>query len=384
MRKISVVIGANYGDEGKGLVTDYLAYQSPSMVVRFNGGAQAGHTVVTPGGLRHVFHHFGAGTFTGSPTYLSKYFAVSPMFFHSEYLKLKGHGLDPIVFIDPRCVVTTPYDIMLNQAIEASRGVLKYGSCGMGFGETLERCNGQSAFRLTVEDCMDGGVFQILDEIRNIWIPFRANQMKCKVDESLLKDDMILAKFMLDIQQMLSHCTVGFLQDIVADFDLIFEGAQGLLLDQDHHNFPHVTRSKTGKKNALKIISDESLFGDTTFYYVSRTYLTRHGAGPMSYEIVRPIGEDLTNVYNEHQGDLRYAYIDKDSLENRISSERSTDEDSIFVLTCADQTPTMTYLEKGMHKNSVPSLFASLLRLHTGCRDYLVSHGPTRADIRLP
>ena len=89
--KISVVIGANYGDEGKGLATDYLASQgTKSLVVRFNGGAQAGHTVVTPDGCRHVFHHFGSGVFAEADTFLSKFFIVNPILFRTEFEETLG------------------------------------------------------------------------------------------------------------------------------------------------------------------------------------------------------------------------------------------------------------------------------------------------------
>lgn len=82
------VIGASFGDEGKGLVTDYLcAIQGAGIVVRFNGGAQAGHTVVTPDGLRHVHHHFGSGTLWGTPTFLSQFFIVNPIAFLAELLE---------------------------------------------------------------------------------------------------------------------------------------------------------------------------------------------------------------------------------------------------------------------------------------------------------
>ena len=93
----SVVIGANYGDEGKGLMTDFLCRQhSADLVVRFNGGAQAGHTVVTPEGERHVFHHIGSGYFAGVPTYLSKFFVSNPVLFKQEYQELRIPSSYPI------------------------------------------------------------------------------------------------------------------------------------------------------------------------------------------------------------------------------------------------------------------------------------------------
>src|SRR4051812_30640034 len=97
--RVSAVIGANYGDEGKGLVTDYLAEEGEgAVVVRFNGGAQAGHTVVTPEGKRHVFHHFGSGTFRKARTHLSRFFISNPALFRPEFEALADQ--EPVVSVD--------------------------------------------------------------------------------------------------------------------------------------------------------------------------------------------------------------------------------------------------------------------------------------------
>jgi adenylosuccinate synthase len=143
MKKIDVVIGAGYGDEGKGLMTDYLTGQqekpSDTVVVRFNGGAQAGHTVQNDK-CRHVFKHYSSGTLHGATTCLSRFFVVNPLLWAEEYealyrksvwqRSLKGQRL----LIDARAHVSTPYDMLYNQIIELSRGAARHGSCGVGFG----------------------------------------------------------------------------------------------------------------------------------------------------------------------------------------------------------------------------------------------------------
>lgn len=98
----------NFGDEGKGLMTDYFCHQSSAkgekcLVVLHNGGPQRGHTVVTPEGERHVFHHFGSGTFTGADTYLSEDFILNPMVFRQEWEELEKLGVSPKVYINPYC-----------------------------------------------------------------------------------------------------------------------------------------------------------------------------------------------------------------------------------------------------------------------------------------
>lgn len=89
-REIKVVIGASYGDEGKGFMTDYFCKKAdkPCITVLHNGGSQRGHTVISPDGRRHVFHHFGSGTFNGSDTYFADSFIVNPMVFAQEYKEL--------------------------------------------------------------------------------------------------------------------------------------------------------------------------------------------------------------------------------------------------------------------------------------------------------
>lgn len=143
-----VVIGANFGDEGKGLMTDYFCRQAAlkgenCLVILHNGGAQRGHTVVTPGRKRHVFRHFGSGTFTGADTYLSEDFILNPMVFRREWEELEEIGINTKVYVNPKCIITTPFDMILNQIIEEYRKGDRHGSCGMGIHETIIRdvCN---------------------------------------------------------------------------------------------------------------------------------------------------------------------------------------------------------------------------------------------------
>jgi adenylosuccinate synthase len=154
--KAYVVIGACFGDEGKGLTTDYLAakHVSESLVVRFNGGAQAGHTVQTANGQRHVFKHFGSGCFAGSPTFLSEYFICNPILFRTELEQLHKFGLTPKIYVHPEAVVSTQYDMMINQIVEEIRSNSRHGSCGVGIGETVER-NIHPQFAIQVQDLLD-------------------------------------------------------------------------------------------------------------------------------------------------------------------------------------------------------------------------------------
>ena len=119
MKYIKVIIGSNFGDEGKGLMTDYMCAKSKRpVVIRFNSSAQAGHTVVTPNGRRHIFGHFCCGSLQDVPTFLSSYFSINPLLFLKEYNELKEIDIVPYTMIDLNCPVVLPQDMLLNQIVE--------------------------------------------------------------------------------------------------------------------------------------------------------------------------------------------------------------------------------------------------------------------------
>src|SRR3954451_5371262 len=146
-----VIVDLGFGDAGKGLLTDYLVRRTGArMVVRYNGGAQAGHNVVAPDGRHHSFAQFGAGTFHGVPTHLSRFMLVEPFALAAEAVHLAELGVrNPFALLsaDSRALLTTPYHRAANRVREAARdrtpGATRHGSCGMGIGEPL-------SFSLTV------------------------------------------------------------------------------------------------------------------------------------------------------------------------------------------------------------------------------------------
>jgi adenylosuccinate synthase len=150
--KVSVVLGLGFGDEGKGLTTNWLCKDN-DLVIRFNGGHQAGHTVVI-GENRHVFSNFGSGTLKGAPTYWSKYCTIDPLGIMEEYKALKSIGANPVLYIDPYCPVVTPFDIASNRIKEKTK---THGSCGIGFGETVRRH--ESYFKLHALDLLFPSIF---------------------------------------------------------------------------------------------------------------------------------------------------------------------------------------------------------------------------------
>lgn len=309
-----VVIGASYGDEGKGLIVDYLcATQGAGVVVRFNGGAQAGHTVVTPDGLRHVFQHVGAGTFCGVPTFLSEFFVCNPLMFFKETDKLQAMGVVPAVFADPRCRVTTFADMVINQRKEDARGLKRHGSVGLGFHETIQRSQ-VPELTITMADLWHGNPARLKDKLRLICGKWATYRTKKPIENA----EGMIESFVHGcgaFAQAVHPAGIGQCKDPV------FEGAQGLLLDQDcKASWPHVTHSNTGIKNVRALCAQAGIT-DIEAYYVSRSYLTRHGAGPLDREDPAMCFPDDTNMAHPYQGHLRFAPLDVDALGKRCAAD---------------------------------------------------------------
>ena len=331
---IKVVVGANFGDEGKGLMTDYFCHQSSvkgekCLVVLHNGGAQRGHTVVTPEGGRHVFHHFGSGTFAGADTYLSEDFILNPMVFRQEWEELE---VSPKVYINPYCKVTTPFDMLLNQMKEEVRfksSNSRHGSCGMGIYETQKRDYCSFSAKGWSKNTRKQNMTYLRRIRDNYFLKFVDNMPQYIIDEweNIINSEILVENFVSDMEFMFSHSIFSKDEETVRKYDcLVFEGGQGLLLDQNNTEYyPHLTPSNTGITNPLKIIDKLGGVSEIEACYVTRTYLTRHGAGRLDGECdkaeINPDMKDLTNVPNPHQGTLRYAKLNEKSLEERISKD---------------------------------------------------------------
>lgn len=325
-----VVIGAAYGDEGKGKFTDYWSDRIlADYVVRFNGGAQAGHTVELKNNAhtRHVFSHFGCGTFNYIPTVWGHRCVVNPMIFWKEREELLDLGYCPIIFIHKDCYVTTPFDVLVNQAIEDIRSVEKHGSVGVGFGETIERNEGGDNLRLTMDMLKDArSVSYQFSRIQHNYFVKRLSYTFPDMSDSDILDYVDkyevysekYDKYFDMIEYLLKYSVTIDDYYILNNSKLVFEGAQGLLLDQDNvENFPHVTRSSTGLTNVIEIVNEIITPINLDVMYVARSYTTRHGAGNLPNETIFPehlVNADKTNVPNTYQGSLRYAPMNMESI----------------------------------------------------------------------
>ncbi len=301
------VIGLGFGDEGKGIVTDYLCSQTENpMVVRFSGGQQAGHTV-NHNGIRHTFSNFGSGTLRGVKTFWSKHCTMDPVGIMNEHsaldIDLEGRNI-PTLYIDPESPVTTPFDKY------ATRGgkYLVNGTCGVGVGATWKR--EESHYHLRYKDLFSKTILKIkLNMIQKYYDPLELSE-----DEA---DDV--EEFMRACGFVTAFCPIGSFESI--DSDIIFEGSQGLLLDQDIGFFPHVTRGNVGTKNILKLHGNP--YPNISLCLVTRAYQTRHGNGPMTNDNrlgINP-GPDENNKSSGVQGNFRISTLDLDLLKYAIISD---------------------------------------------------------------
>jgi adenylosuccinate synthase len=325
-----IVVGANFGDEGKGLVTDYLVKDlSDTIVIRFNGGGQAAHTVELSDGRKHVFHHIGSGSLRDAPTLLSEHFIVNPIVFNREFITIPENHIK--VFAHRKALLTTPYDWLLNQKVEKKRDDKQHGTCGMGINETVTRTVGGYDDATAADKVRDRDVIttladiydtkslkQKLRNIRNFYVPKRAKQLGINPEYIM---DYNLSDYLEDCDLMSRLVIpVGNYNILKLFKNRVFEGAQGLLLDEYHYYYPHVTRSRTGINNATEILKSIGHI-EANVHYVTRSYLTRHGPGPLPYEGEVEVREDVTNKHNSYQGILRFAPLNLDLLSQSITND---------------------------------------------------------------
>ena len=137
--KAIVTVGLGFGDEGKGATVDFLTrHYDARWIVRYSGGAQAGHNVQLPDGRRHTFSQFGAGTLAGAQTYLGPRVVVCPDTLGPEAQHLAELGVEnphQALTMHPDCLLSTTYHMSMNRMREIDRGGDRHGSCGLGIGE---------------------------------------------------------------------------------------------------------------------------------------------------------------------------------------------------------------------------------------------------------
>ena len=331
MKNIKIVIGANYGDEGKGLITDYFcSLMKNPIVVCANGGSQRGHTINTPDGKTHIFHHFGSGSYLNCATYLANEYILNPIIFINEKDELEKEGFSFPIYLNKNCKVSTPFDMILNQIIETNRGNDRHGSCGFGIWETILRYKNTNAKDLNeLIKLSKNELKKYLIEIRDNYFSKRLLEENITIIdkdwEKIIKDDNLIENYIFDFQRMVSETNI--VDDSILDKyeNIVFENGQGLRLDQGNKDYlNNTTPSYTGLTNIKKII-DNIPNKKVEVCYVTRTYITKHGAGLFKEECPKEkINKDmidLTNQPNDFQGTLRYGILNENKMLEIINQD---------------------------------------------------------------
>jgi len=383
------VIGLGWGDEGKGSIVDYLTDKHKAhTVIRFNGGHNAGHNVVLDDGTHHCFSQFGSGTFAGAKTFLSQFMMIEPLAFMVEAKKLAEKGVrDPLslVTIDRQCLVTTPFNRIANRILEEERGADRHGSCGVGIGQTIQLLEDEPGIAMCAQELCHPNVVRgvLLDQAEYYKRKFSGSSAIAAAelcDRALL--DQCVELFVEFGQMMRPRIVDGDdkIEDLIgSDGTVIFEGAQGLLLDQGHGwEPPYVTRSNCGFDNVYELIGEETRFEGVG---VLRTYHTRHGAGPFPTENPAMCHPEPHNSSSNFQGAFRQGELDMNLVEHSCHIYG----DSInLAITHLDRLPERVCEDHNepLHYCSIYSEDELLTIIENASGDNVkyLSHGPKRKD----
>jgi len=296
-REAWIVVDLGFGDAGKGATVDFLVRERRAAgVIRFNGGAQAGHRVVTPDGRSHIFSQLGAGSFVpGARTHLASSVVTHPlaMLFEAEALARAGvtDALDRLT-VSPDARVITPFHQAAGRLRELARGDGAHGTCGVGVGEVM-RHELAGGSRLRFGDLrLTGAALQTLSGLREelrgaLGDAIEAAHPAAASERALLEDPAVGARWLEAIQPLLARpglIAEEGLDRLLAAGPVVFEGAQGVLLDEWRGFHPHTTWSTCTAENAERLLDERGYDGAVTRLGVLRSYGVRHGRGPFPAE----------------------------------------------------------------------------------------------------
>ncbi|CNF92381.1 adenylosuccinate synthetase [Mycobacterium tuberculosis] len=332
-----VVVDLGFGDAGKGTVVDHLC-RAPGVaaVVRFNGGAQAAHNVVDEDGRHHTFAQFGSGTFTpGVRTHLSRFMLVDPLALAAEADHLRalgvGDALDRLT-VDGDALLTTPYHRAANRARESARGADRHGSCGMGIGET-------ASYALAHGDAPRAGDCRSPARLRRRLAAVRDWYRDSFPGGEDVPDADACAGAFTAFGERVRVVGGEHLRVLLRAGSVVFEGAQGVLLDEWHGFHPYTTWSTTTFANAETLLAEAG--AAAARLGVLRAYATRHGPGPFVTEdpVLTAALPDRHNGTGRWQGAFRVGHLDAVALRYALEAAGGADGLAVTHLDVAGARP---------------------------------------------
>lgn len=410
-----ITVDLGFGDSGKGSVVDHFAStRGAALVVRFNGGAQASHNVVLADGRHHAFRQFGSASLLHVPTYLSSHVIVEPGLLLEESDILERLGVeDPLslLSIDSGALVVTPAHIMLNQVKERARGGGRHGSCGLGIGETRRFHLEYADEALFAGDLNDPWLTRT--KVNNI--TRRLLDEAQTIDPAIcMREDALTARL-----QAMGHIgervaltdTAPLRAALSTGSDVLFEAAQGVLLDETWGFYPYTTWTDTTTRNALALLDEVGYRGPREVLGIIRSYMTRHGAGPFVTEDTTLVHPEPHNGAYEWAGAFRQGHLDLVALRYallatggvdalavthmdrlatsgaKVCDEYHTTSNAMFYL--PSERPTIELMDlatralervRPVYRNVRSDEFLGYLESELGVPIAVTSYGPTAAD----
>lgn len=320
-----LLVDLGFGDAGKGLLTDFLVRRTgATVVVRYNGGAQAGHNVVTPDGRHHTFAQFGSGTFVeGVRTFLSRHVVIHPTALLAEAAALAAKGIGDALSrlrVSEGALVITPFHQAAGRLRELARGAARHGSCGVGVGEAVGDALERPDEAVRAGDLRDPARLRPrlrrLRERKREEMEALAGSIPAAARElAVFAGDDLLDRWLAEAARLAALGLVAP-DSILADWlagagAAVFEGAQGVLLDERAGFHPHTTWSRCTLENALELLAEAAPGAGIRRIGVLRAHAVRHGPGPLPTETeeLRPAVRDH-NGFGEWQGAVRYGWFD--------------------------------------------------------------------------
>lgn len=292
-----VVVGTQWGDEGKGKITDFLA-EKAEVVARYQGGNNAGHTIAI-NGTKYKLHLIPSGIFYEHKLcVLGNGMVINPEALVAElqYLHDHGFGTDNLRISD-RAHVIMPYHLKLDQLEERGKGIDKIGTTGKGIGPAYMDKAARTGIRIA--DLLDEDAFRIKLQ-KNLQDKNRLLERVYQVDG--FDFDELFAQYREYAEQVRSYVTdtaVTLNDAIDQGRRVLFEGAQGVMLDIDQGTYPYVTSSNPVAGG----VCIGSGVGPTKIHHVigvAKAYTTRVGDGPFPTELTDEVGEKIREVGNEY------------------------------------------------------------------------------------
>jgi adenylosuccinate synthase len=316
--KVDVLLGLQWGDEGKGKIVDVLAPKY-DVVARFQGGPNAGHTLEFDG-IKHVLHQIPSGIFRkGTRNIIGNGVVLDPSVFKTEIEKLEKYNIDTKanLFISKKATLILPTHRLLDQAYEKAKGDNKIGSTLKGIGPTYQDKIGRQGLR--VGDILAADFSQRLDKLCKIHFAILEDH-DIQFDWSTLQAQFLAGvEFLKGFQLIDSEYLIN--KEIQNGSSILAEGAQGSLLDIDFGSYPFVTSSSTvtaGACTGLGVAPRH--IGEV--YGIFKAYSTRVGSGPFPTELLDADGELMRKTGNEFGSTTgrprRCGWIDLPSLKYSI------------------------------------------------------------------